>query len=88
MAYLYHGALSILSTYIFFIWFYSHKIKYPVVESNGGLAGCHSFLLYCCITITTSFEEFEITKAICRYFCHASFLTLLTIHEMIKDLEN
>ena len=81
------------STYIFFIWFSSHKIKkYPVVGNLTAafLAVIPFFAILLHYYNDLSFEEFENYKGhFAVIFAHASFLTLLLlIREMIKDLEN
>ncbi len=74
-------AVLFFSTYIFFIWFYSHKLKKLLVIGN----------------LTASFLAVLPFFAILLYyknlypqiFAHATFLfLLLLIREMIKDLEN
>lgn len=74
-------AVLFFSTYIFLIWFYSHKLKKILVVGN----------------LTASFLAVLPFFAILLYyknlypqiFAHATFLfLLLLIREMIKDLEN
>jgi len=74
-------AVLFFSTYIFLIWFYSHKLKKMIVIGN----------------LTASFLAVLPFFAILLYyknlypqiFAHATFLfLLLLIREMIKDLEN
>ncbi|WP_293870027.1 geranylgeranylglycerol-phosphate geranylgeranyltransferase [Flavobacterium sp.] len=74
-------AVLFFSTYIFMIWFYSHKLKKIVILGN----------------LTASFLAVLPFFAILLYyknlypqiFAHATFLfLLLLIREMIKDLEN
>lgn len=74
-------AVSFFSTYVFLIWFYSHKLKKMLVIGN----------------FTASFLAVLPFFAILLYyknlypqiFAHATFLyLLLLIREMIKDLEN
>ena len=74
-------AVFFFSTYIFLIWFYSHKLKKIVIIGN----------------LTASFLAVLPFFAILLYyknlypqiFAHATFLfLLLLIREMIKDLEN
>ena len=86
-------AFLFFSTYIFSIWFYSHKIKrYPVVGNLTAalLAVIPFFAILLHYYNDISFEEFENYKGhFAVIFAHASFLTLLLlIREMIKDLEN
>ncbi|WP_016990940.1 geranylgeranylglycerol-phosphate geranylgeranyltransferase [Flavobacterium sp. ACAM 123] len=86
-------AFLFFSTYIFFIWFYSHKVKrYPVVGNLTAalLAVIPFFAILLHYYNDLSFEEFENYKGhFAVIFAHASFLTLLLlIREMIKDLEN
>ena len=74
-------AVLFFSTYIFLIWFYSHKLKKQLIIGN----------------LTASFLAVLPFFAILLYyknlypqiFAHATFLfLLLLIREMIKDLEN
>lgn len=86
-------ALLFFSTYIFLIWFYSHKIKrYPVVGNLTAalLAVIPFFAILLHYYNNLSFEEIENYKGhFAVIFAHASFLSLLIlIREMIKDLEN
>ena len=81
------------SAYIFFCWFYSHKIKkYPVIGNvTAALLAILPFfavLLYYYTRIP--FEDIENYKTqLAAIFAHASFLfLLLLVREMIKDLEN
>ena len=76
-----YRAVIFISTYIFLIWFYSHKLKKIVIVGN----------------LTASFLAVLPFFAILLYyknlypqiFAHATFLfLLLLIREMIKDLEN
>lgn len=74
-------AALFFSTYIFLIWFYSHKLKkYPII---GNLTAAILAVLPF-FAILLYFKNFyEVI------FGHASFLfLLLLIREMIKDLEN
>lgn len=86
-------AFLFFSTYIFFIWFYSHKIKkYPAVGNLTAalLAVIPFFAILLHYYNNLSFEEIENYKGhFAVIFAHASFLSLLLlIREMIKDLEN
>ena len=86
-------ALLFFSTYIFLLWFYSHKIKrYPVVGNLTAalLAVIPFFAILLHYYNNLSFEEIENYKGhFAVIFAHASFLSLLIlIREMIKDLEN
>jgi 4-hydroxybenzoate polyprenyltransferase len=86
-------AFLFFSTYIFSIWFYSHKIKkYPVIGNITAalLAVIPFFAIVLHYYTDITFEEFENYKShFAVIFAHASFLTLLLlIREMIKDLEN
>lgn len=86
-------AFLFFSTYIFFIWFYSHKIKkYPVIGNLTAalLAVIPFFAILLHYYNDLTFEEFENYKGhFAVIFAHASFLTLLLlVREMIKDLEN
>lgn len=86
-------ALFFFSSYIFLIWFYSHKIKkYPVIGNLTAavLAVVPFFAILLHYYFKLSFEEIESYKNhLAVIFSHASFLfLLLLIREMIKDLEN
>ena len=86
-------AFLFFSTYIFLIWFYSHKIKkYPAVGNLTAalLAVIPFFAILLHYYNNLSFEEIENYKRhFAVIFAHASFLSLLLlIREMIKDLEN
>ncbi len=74
-------AVLFFSVYIFFIWFYSHKLKKQPIIGN---------LISAVLTITPFF-------AVCIYyknfdkviFVHATFLFLIiSMRELVKDLEN
>ena len=73
--------LILFAVYIFWIWFYSHKLKkYPIIGNvTASLLAVLPFfgiLLY--------FKNFYSV-----IFAHASFLVLLILlREMVKDLEN
>ena len=74
-------AVLFFSTYIFLIWFYSHKLKKIVVIGNltASLLAVLPFF-----AILLYFKNFYHV-----IFAHATFLYLLIlIREMIKDLEN
>lgn len=74
-------AALFFSTYIFGIWFYSHKLnKYPLI-------GLFSAVI---LTILPFFAVFVYYKNFSTIiFTHASFLFfILTIRELIKSLEN
>ncbi len=74
-------AVLFFSTYIFFIWFYSHKLKKMVFIGNL-TAALLAVLPFFGILLYYKNIEPEI-------FAHASFLLLLIlIREIIKDLEN
>ncbi len=86
-------AFLFFSTYIFLIWFYSHKIKkYPLIGNLTAavLAVIPFFAILLHYYFNLSFEEIESYKSnLAVIFAHASFLfLLLLIREMIKDLEN
>ena len=86
-------ALFFFSSYIFLIWFYSHKIKkYPLIGNLTAavLAVIPFFAILLHYYFNLSFEEIESYKSnLAVIFAHASFLfLLLLIREMIKDLEN
>ena len=81
------------SAYIFFIWFYSHKIKkYPVIGNLTAalLAVLPFFAVLLYFYTRIPFEDIENYKTqLAVIFAHASFLfLLLLVREMIKDLEN
>ena len=82
MQVLFHGEQQLFfSVYIFFIWFYSHKLKkYPIIgnitASILAVLPFFAILLY--------YKNFYHV-----IFAHAIFLFLLIlIRELIKDLEN
>ena len=74
-------AVVFFSVYIFFIWFYSHKIKkYPII---GNLMAAFLAVLPFFGILLYYKNFYEVI------FFHATFLfLLLLIREMIKDLEN
>jgi 4-hydroxybenzoate polyprenyltransferase len=74
-------AVLFFSTYIFLIWFYSHKLKKIVVIGN---------LTASLLAVLPFFAILLYYKNIYpQIFAHATFLFLLIlIREMIKDLEN
>jgi 4-hydroxybenzoate polyprenyltransferase len=81
--------LSILSTYIFFIWFYSHKIKDTRSRNlTAGLAVIPFFAILLHY-YNDSFEEFENYKGHLPLFLHmpASLLCYCSYGDD-KDLEN
>lgn len=86
-------AFLFFSVYIFFVWFYSHKIKkYPIVGNLTAalLAVLPFFAILLYYYTKISFSDIETYKnQFAVIFSHASFLFLLIlIREMIKDLEN
>lgn len=86
-------AFLFFSSYIFLIWFYSHKIKkYPIVGNITAtvMAVIPFFAILLHYYNILSFEEIENYKGhFAVIFTHASFLMLLLlVREMIKDLEN
>lgn len=86
-------AFLFFSSYIFLIWFYSHKIKkYPIVGNLTAtlMAVIPFFAILLHYYNILSFEEIENYKDhFAVIFTHASFLMLLLlVREMIKDLEN
>jgi 4-hydroxybenzoate polyprenyltransferase len=86
-------AFLFFSSYIFLIWFYSHKIKkYPVVGNLTAalMAVIPFFAILLHYYNGLTFEEIENYKGhFAVIFAHASFLfLLLLVREMIKDLEN
>ena len=74
-------AVLFFSTYIFLIWFYSHKVKkYPII---GNLMSAFMAVLPF-FAILMYFKNFYSV-----IFAHATFLyLLLLVREMVKDLEN
>ena len=81
------------SGYIFFIWFYSHKIKkYPLIGNLTAalLAVLPFFAILLYFYTRIPFEDIDNYKRqLGVIFSHATFLfILLLIREMIKDLEN
>ena len=81
------------SGYIFFIWFYSHKIKkYPFIGNLMAaiLAVLPFFAILLYFYTRIPFEDIENYKRqLVVIFGHATFLfLLLLVREMIKDLEN
>jgi len=74
-------AVLFFSSYIFLIWFYSHKIKkYPII---GNLMAAFLAVLPFFAVLLYYKNFYEVI------FFHASFLfLLLLVREMIKDLEN
>ena len=81
------------SGYIFFIWFYSHKIKkYPFIGNLMAaiLAVLPFFAILLYFYTRIPFEDLENYKRqLVVIFGHATFLfLLLLVREMIKDLEN
>lgn len=86
-------AFLFFSTYIFLIWFYSHKIKRYVFVGNltaALLAVVPFFAILLYFYNKISFEEIENHMSFFRVIsAHALFLfLLLLIRELIKDLEN
>jgi 4-hydroxybenzoate polyprenyltransferase len=74
-------AVLFFSTYIFLIWFYSHKLKKMSIVGN---------LTAAFLAVLPFFAILLYYKSVYpQIFAHASFLfLLLLIREMIKDLEN
>ena len=74
-------AVMFFSTYIFLIWFYSHKLKKMLVIGN---------LTAALLAVLPFFAILLYYKNLyTQIFAHATFLYLLIlIREMIKDLEN
>jgi 4-hydroxybenzoate polyprenyltransferase len=86
-------AFLFFSSYIFLIWFYSHKIKrYPLIGNL--MAALMAVLPFFAILLyyynRLPIYEIETYKSqFMVIFAHATFLfLLLLIREMIKDLEN
>ncbi len=74
-------AALFFSVYIFLIWFYSHKLKkYPLI----GLFSAVTLSILPFFAVFVYYKNFSTI-----IFTHASFLFfVLTIRELIKDLEN
>jgi len=86
-------AVLFFSTYIFLIWFYSHKIKkYPIIGNlmAAFLAVLPFFGILLYFYLKMPLYEIENNSGkLAVIFSHAAFLFLLIlIREMIKDLEN
>ena len=86
-------AVLYFSTYIFLIWFYSHKVKKFAIIGNlmaaiMAILPFFAILLYYYLKLPI--DEIENNKyKLAVIFAHATFLfLLLLIREMIKDLEN
>lgn len=78
------------SIYIFFIWFYSHKLKkYPIIGNlTASLLAIFPFFGILLYFFKGQYEEYDWQK-LGIIFGHAGFLFLIIlIREMIKDLEN
>jgi 4-hydroxybenzoate polyprenyltransferase len=74
-------AVLFFSAYIFFIWFYSHKLKKIVVIGNLTAAFLAVLPFFAILLYYKNLYP--------QIFAHATFLfLLLLIREMIKDLEN
>ena len=80
-------AALFFSVYIFLIWFYSHKVKrYPII---GNLMSTLMTIAPFFAIFLMYFKEIEGTSSYVVIFSHATFLfLLLSIRELIKDLEN
>src|SRR6187431_709150 len=86
-------AVLFFSAYIFFIWFYSHKIKkYPIIGNLMAalLAVMPFFAILLYFYLKMPLYEIESNSGkLAVILSHGSFLFLLIlIREMIKDLEN
>jgi 4-hydroxybenzoate polyprenyltransferase len=75
------------SVYIFLIWFYSHKVKrYAII---GNLMSTLMTILPFFAIFLMYYKDIEHTSSYVVIFSHAAFLFfLLSIRELIKDLEN
>lgn len=74
-------AVLFYATYIFLIWFYSHKLKKIVIIGNLTASVLAVFPFFAILLYFKNFYHV--------IFAHATFLFLLIlIREMIKDLEN
>lgn len=80
-------AALFFSVYIFLIWFYSHKVKrYAII---GNLMSTLMTIAPFFAIFLMYFREIEGTSSYVVIFSHAIFLfLLLSIRELIKDLEN
>lgn len=80
-------AALFFSVYIFLIWFYSHKIKrYAII---GNLMSTIMTILPFFAIFLMYYKDIEHTSSYIVIFSHAAFLfLLLSIRELIKDLEN
>jgi 4-hydroxybenzoate polyprenyltransferase len=91
LAYFVSWRVSIFySSYIFLIWFYSHKLKkYPIIGNlTASLLAIFPFFGILLYFFKGQYQEYDWQK-IGIIFSHASFLFLLIlIREMVKDLEN
>lgn len=86
-------AALFFATYIFLIWFYSHKLKkHPIIGNVTAtlLAILPFFAILLYFYLKMPFDEIEHYKIVLAViFNHATFLfLLLLIREMTKDLEN
>ena len=86
-------AVLFFSAYIFFIWFYSHKIKkYPIIGNlmAAFLAILPFFAILLYFYLKLPLYEIESSSGkLSVILSHGAFLfLLLLIREMIKDLEN
>lgn len=75
------------SVYIFLIWLYSHKVKrYAII---GNLMSTLMTILPFFAIFLMYYRDIEYTSSYVVIFSHAAFLfLLLSIRELIKDLEN
>jgi len=75
------------SVYIFLIWFYSHKVKrYPII---GNLMSTLMTILPFFAIFLMYYKDIQSQSSYVVIFSHAAFLfLLLSIRELIKDLEN
>lgn len=74
-------AVLFFSTYIFLIWFYSHKLKKQLIIGNLTASFLAVLPFFAILLYYKNLYE--------QIFAHATFLFLLIlIREMIKDLEN
>jgi 4-hydroxybenzoate polyprenyltransferase len=80
-------AALFFSVYIFLIWFYSHKVKRFAIIGN--VMSTLMIILPFFAIFLMYYKDIEHTSSYVVIFSHAAFLfLLLSIRELIKDLEN
>ncbi len=83
--------VAFFSSYIFLIWFYSHKLKKYVFVGNLTAALLAVLPFFGIMLYVTKFNEgtYFMSENVGTIFAHATFLYLLIlVREIIKDLEN